>query len=298
MVLYDHDGLENMTNAVITLGTAYYYTQNEEYVKRAALFLGTYFVNSATKMNPNLNFGHFIPGVANGSHGAVIDLHLFPEMLEAIALLSQSANWPSDVDAGVKTWFAGYLDWLQNSTFGKQEKKETNNHGVWYDVQNGFIALHVGNQKLANTIAQEAVSARIEKQIETTGQLPAELARVNAWSYSEFCLDALFHIGIMASWTPTDLWTAGSSRIRTALEWQLPYAELQKPWNYTQVLPFISNCTISETTQCIGSYFDVLRIAANVYNDASYEQLICKLPGIDCQNNVLNLWFEKKLNKY
>jgi len=178
----------------------------------------------------------------------------------------------------------------------KKEKKEKNNHAVWYDVQTGFIAAHIGNMKLVDDTVEASISARIEAQITTDGQLPQELARVNSWSYNEFCIDAFFHLGILATWTPTNLWTAANSRIRTALDWQLPYIELEKQWPAQQVLPFISNCTIEPDSQCIGSYFDVLRIAANVYNNSTYEDQICKLPGIDCLNNVLNLEYEKNQN--
>lgn len=296
MHLYDHDGLEDLMEAVVNLGTAYYFTDNEDYVTKAAYFLNVYFVDPATKMNPNLNFGHFIPGVTNGSHGAVIDLYTFPEMLEAVALLRLSPKWPSDLDTSLKSWFAAYGDWLENSDLGKQEKKAQNNHGVWYDVQTGFIALHTGNTDLASSITKEAVTTRVEKQITSNGELPQELARTKSWSYSEFCLDAFFHLGILSTWTPTNLWTAVNSRIRTALDWQFPYIELKKQWTYPQIEPFIDNCTVSEVTQCIGSYFNILRIAANVFNDATYEDQICKLPHLDCHNNVLNLWYEKKLS--
>jgi len=293
--LYDYDQLVNMTLTVTGLGMAYYFTDTEDYVKKAVNLLQIFFVNNDTKMNPNLNFGHFIPGVSNGTHGGVIDFHPLPEFLDAIAMMRLSKNWPKSLDTSLKNWFKDYLHWLRNTTLGKEEMAANNNHGVWYDVQCGFIALYTNQTTMAEKIAQDAITKRINKQILANGELPFEEFRTKSWSYSEFCLDAYFHLATFSTWTSTDLWHASNSLIRTALDYQLQYVEGMAQWPFPQIVPFIQNCTISNENQCIGSYFDILRMAANEYNNSTYENQICKLYGIDCKNNVLNLLYEKKL---
>jgi len=291
MKLYDHDNCIDMTQAVIDLGIGYYFTDNEDYATKAILFIKTWFIDDATKMNPNLNYGHFIPGVVNGSHGAIIDTRLFVEMLDAVALIKLSNSWTPELDRSFNTWFTKFLEWLRTSPLGVQEDKANNNHGVWYDVQVGFIALHVGNSQVSQKIAESANKTRVEKQIQPDGQLPQEEARTKSWSYTEFCTDAFFHLAIFARSSSVDLF---DSRIRITLDWQMPYIQLKKSWPYQQIVPFVKGCNITDVDQCIGSYFNILRIAANQYADSTYENTIKTLPGINYEGDVLNLLFPKK----
>jgi len=245
-------------------------------------------------MNPNLNFGHFIPGVSNGTHGGVIDNHPVPEFLDSIALMQLSPSFPKTLTTGLKNWFKDYLRWLRNSTLGKQEMDTDNNHGVWYDVQCGFISLHINSTDTAEKIAAAATAKRINRQILANGELPFEEFRTKSWSYSEFCLNAYFHLGIFSTWTTTDLFHAVNEKIRTSLDYQMQYIQGKAQWPFPQIVPFLQNCSITTENQCIGSYFNILRIAANEYKSTTYENQICQLPGIDCKNNVLNLLFEQK----
>jgi len=260
-------------------------------------FLSVFFVNPDTKMNPNLNFAHFIPGVNNGTNGGIIDFHLIPEMLDSVALLRLSKLWPADIDKSFLEWMSEYLKWLTTSPFGQKENNELNNHAVWYDVQVSYVALHVGNLDLAVSVAQEAITKRIQVQIQPNGELPEEEARTKSWCYSEFCLEAFFHIALLSQWTKIDLWHSVNSRIPEILAWQFPFVQLKKPWPFTQVTPFITGCTLAEDDQCLWSYYNVLRIGANILGEKKYEDQICLLPTLDCYKNVLNLIYPKRVEQ-
>jgi hypothetical protein len=287
---YDHDRMIDMSEAVIALSLGWYYTNNTQFATRAALLLKTWFLDSATKMNPNLNFGHFIPGVTNGENGAIIDTHHWAELLDAVAILRLSGAWSDSQDKELMNWFSQFLNWLTTSTLGIKEQAETNNHGVWYDVQVGFIAMHVGQLNIAQNISQNALKVRVEKQITTAGLLPKEDARTKSWSYNEFCLDAFFHLATLTSYSQVDLWNP-PSRIKLAFDYQLPFVLQQKPWPYPQIVPFFpkDGCVITAVDQCIGSYFNILRMAANEYKSVAYEADIKMLPGIDYQTSYWNL---------
>ena len=107
---FDHDALLNMTDAVMSLVPAAYLVHAPiassasspdaapaaaavasrlavQHASTAVELLRTWFTAPTTAMNPSMQFGHFIPGVVNGSHGALIDTHWVPELLDAVAML-------------------------------------------------------------------------------------------------------------------------------------------------------------------------------------------------------------------
>ena len=147
-------------------------------------------------------------------------------------------------NAGLIHWFSIFLDWLVQSPLGLQEMQATNNHGVWYDVQVLAIARYVRNRSAFDTAVNRATN-RVANQIKPNGTMPAELARTKSWSYSQFCLDAFFHLGtIVQSWPPADvnLWAftaASGSSIRQALDCQAQFLGANAPpWPYEQIDPF------------------------------------------------------------
>eukprot|EP00040_Diaphanoeca_grandis_P012246 m.62262 g.62262 ORF g.62262 m.62262 type:complete len:539 (+) comp23120_c1_seq1:120-1736(+) len=319
MANYDHDRLINMTSAVISLSRAYYFGRQQQYGMTAAMLLRTWFLDSATAQSPTsgLNYGHFIPGVTNGSHGAMIDIHEWAELVDAVAMLRCASNethtatdntdnsntdatadsvWSTDDDEALRAWFKVFLNWMNTSPLAQGELNATNNHGVWFDVQVVAIARFVNDSTTFNQAVARSHS-RVEDSIRPNGTMPAELARTKSWSYSEFCLDAFFHLASLM--IDDSLWkytTAEGASIQKALDWQLQYVGAHAPpWPYQQIEPFTSNCTQNMITQCETSYGNLLTRAEKVFQasqgSGSYALKFDTLPGIDAQTSLLNLMY-------
>ncbi len=260
----DDANFNRLQNAVHALALGYYFTGQEEYAARAVLLLRTWFLDSATRMNPNLNYAQAVLGVNTGRGTGLIDDRGIPRILDGITLLDGSKSLTQQDIDGLRAWFSQYFDWLKNSANGHDESDAQNNHGSWYDQQITGIALFLGERDFAHRIAETAETKRIAYQIQPDGSEPLELARTKSFSYSVFNLDALERLAVEARLADVDLWSyqaKNGASIRAALDYLLPYAEGEKQWTH-QALNGVDSNSLTEP----------LLLAALNYRSADYLQ--------------------------
>jgi hypothetical protein len=278
----DYTQLSKLASSMETLGLAYYLTGEERYAERAALLLRTWFLAPETRMNPNLNFPQAILGKTAGRKTGVLDGRKFNVILDGIALISDSSVLSAEEKTALHTWFSEYLNWLKTNKLAQDESASKNNHGTFFDVQIVQVALFAGDTAYAKQVSEEAIQKRIMAQIEPDGSQPAELARPISLHYSFYNLEAMFYLATLAEHTGVDLWHAGDSRIRTALNFLAPYSDPACPWPYKD---------IHEASRM--RLFPLLLQAADVYKDESYRQMVEKLPpgerAIQRENIVIPL---------
>lgn len=109
----DRRALGEMISVVETLALAYRETAEDRYVAHAAKLLRVRFLDAATKMNPNLDYGQGVPGVNTGRGIGIIDTAGLSDLTEAIGWLKESKDWTEGDEQGMKHWFARYLAWLE-----------------------------------------------------------------------------------------------------------------------------------------------------------------------------------------
>jgi hypothetical protein len=64
-LVQDQSQLEDFSEQLMFLCLAYQIYKNEDYANHAIHLLDVFFVNPATKMNPNVNYGQVIRGTNN-----------------------------------------------------------------------------------------------------------------------------------------------------------------------------------------------------------------------------------------
>jgi Alginate lyase len=265
----DHDNMFQMCSAVHALALGYYLTGSDDYAAHAALLLRTWFLDPATKMNPNLEFAQGIRGINTGRGIGLIESRALTQVVDGVGLLEGSKNWSAADDQSLHQWFTSFLEWMRTSQHGQDESRSKNNHGSYYDEQVADFALFVGKREIAEEVLKQVPEKRIAVQIEPNGAQPLELARTNSWGYSNFNLRALAELAILGKLVGVDLWqyqTADGRSMRKALDYLLPYATGEKPWPYQQI-----------TVMHRGDLAVPLREAAKAFHNPEYEAAAQKL---------------------
>ena len=261
----DHDNLGRLGEDSRNLALAYYLTGNVAYGDRAALLLRTWFLDPATRMNPNLEFGQGIPGINTGRGIGLIETRSLMSVVDAAGLLAGSKSWSAADQEAIKTWLGQFLNWMQTSQKGKDEDAAKNNHGTWYDLQVTDYALFLDKRDLAIATLNRVKTRRITLQVEPDGRQPLELARTNAFSYSIGNLDGLMQLAWLGDEVGVDLWsfrTPDGRSIRAALDFLLPYATATKKWDYQQIGGFHGDALLHQLQRAAAKYHDPRYTAA------------------------------------
>jgi hypothetical protein len=284
---YDRTSLGRVIGAVSTLGLGFKETGDEKYAGHATKLLRAWFLDPATKMNPNLNYGQAIPGITEGRGIGIIDTSGFVGVVKACQWLEKSKAFTEADSKGMKEWIGAYLHWMQTSKNGKEEAAALNNHGTYYDLQAVTFALYAGQKEIARRIVEEAKEKRIAKQIEPDGKMPLELARTKAFTYSTGNLRGLFDLADLAKDLDVDLWrfeTPDGRSVRKALDYLAPYVDASKAWPHPQI----------ESGVTRGMRIDLavlLRRAALIYNEPRYEEMVKAVSGPAWQSNRAQMFW-------
>ncbi|MGW3626032.1 alginate lyase family protein [Streptomyces sp. NPDC000880] len=236
----DRPDIGKVVGSVTTLSLAWYYTGKKQYAEHASKVLRTWFVDPATRMNPHLNHGQFIPCKYDGRAIGIIDFsQQYTSVLDAIAILDTGApGWSGSDRAGMRAWNVSFLDWLVNSPFGKQEAAAENNHGTFHDMQVAALALATGDKDLARKVVRDVGGLRIDPQIAADGSQPQELARTRSWHYSTFDLVAYTRLAAIGEHVGVDLWAyrglQGQSLFK-AVDYLLPAATGAAAWPHPEL---------------------------------------------------------------
>jgi hypothetical protein len=269
----DHWNLDQLESSVETLALAYYFKGDEAYAAKAAGLLRAFFLDPATRMNPNLQYAQFIPGVNTGRGIGLIETRGLTSVVDAIGLLAGSKALTTDDQRALQDWFGRFLQWMLESKNGRDEAAAKNNHGTYYDVQVASFALFVGKRDLAARVLEGARQKRIALQIESDGRQPLELARTKAWSYSLMNLDGLMSLATLGERTNVDLWnfqTSDGRSIRKALDFLTLFALGEQKWQYKEISGLKPE-----------ALFPLMRRAASAYRDKQYQALMAKVPNVD-----------------
>lgn len=267
----DHENLDKMVEAVKTLALGFYFNGDEKYAAKAAQQLRVWFIEPATRMNPNMQYAQAVPGESTGRIYGVLESRGLTRVVDAIGLLENSKSFTKADRRGLENWFTKFLDWLTTSVNGRGEGETRNNHGTMYDVQIVSYALFLGKKDYARNILQTARQKRIASQIEPDGRQPLELERTKSWNYSTMNLEGLLWLARLGENVSVDLWnyqTKDGRGIRRALEYLHPFSTGEKKWEHKQIEGWQPE-----------RLYPLMHYAARRYRDEKFKAMLAKIPA-------------------
>jgi len=223
--------LMRLSVEVPALAAAWKITHNARYADRAALHLRAWFIDDATRMNPNLEYAQAIHGRFTGRGTGIIDTIHLVEVARAIEVLAPALSAP-DLNA-VKKWFAEYTNWMMTHAYGVAERDATNNHGTCWVMQVAAFAHLTGDQETLAYLNDRFKTVLLPNQEAVDGSFPQEMKRTKPYGYSLFNLEAFSTIAQILS-TPSDnLWTfelADGRGLGKAVAFMAPFIRDKRTW--------------------------------------------------------------------
>lgn len=227
-----------------TLAAAWRLTGDGKYSEAFTRHLRAWFVDPATRMNPNLEYAQAIFGVSKGRGTGIIDtLHLV-EVVRALRVLDAAHGLKAADASGIRGWFGEYVEWMAASKNGKDEELAKNNHGTCWVLQVAEFAQFANRPDLVTLCGQRFKANVVPDQIAPDGRLPLELERTKPYSYSLFNADVLSGICQSLSTPADDLWrfkTRTSGSVGDTVAFLFPFLADKSKWPFAKDVEYFDD---------------------------------------------------------
>ena len=278
-----------MSIQVAMLTSAYRITGDKKYAHHAIKHLKAWFVDEATKMNPNLQYAQAIKGVTTGRGIGVIDTVHLIEPARSAQILEHDGVLKGDDLTAIKKWFADYLTWMTTSKNGTDEMKAENNHGTCWVMQVAAFASLTGDQDKLALCRKRYKEILLPNQMAPDGSFPRELKRTKPYGYSIFNADAMATVCWILSTPEDDLWkfaTPDGKSMRKGIDFIYPYIADKSKWPYKADVMFFEYWPVRSPVLLFGGlayeekkYLDTWKtLEANPINEEVLRNLPIRQP--------------------
>lgn len=277
--------LMRLSVQVPALAAAWLITKDHRYSEHATRHLRAWFLDNATRMNPNLQYAQAIHGRFTGRGTGIIDTIHLVEVARAIETLEEARVFSATEIHGLKQWFTDYLQWMTTSKNGIEEREARNNHGTCWVMQVAAFAHLTGDQKLLDYCGDRFKTVLLPNQLAADGSFPQELRRTKPYSYSLFNLEAMATICQILSTPQNNLWTfqlPDGRGLRRAMEYMIPFIRDKKTWALKPDVMYDSDWPMRQSS---------LLFAGLALNRPDWLELWKKLPANSKVEEVIRNFF-------
>jgi len=238
------DALIRLSVMAPALVAAWRLTRDKRYSAHFVKHLKAWFVDEATKMNPNLQYAQAVLGVSPGRGIGIIDTLQLVELVRGARVLEAwKGISAADADA-IRAWFAAYVTWMTTSKNGNDEEHEKNNHGTCWILQVAEFSQFAKRPDLTAHCVERFKTVIVPDQIAKDGSLPLELARTKPYSYSLFDTDVLSGVCQSLSTRADNLWAFKGPNgvgVGDAVAFMEPYIADKAKWPFAKDVEYFDD---------------------------------------------------------
>jgi hypothetical protein len=274
-----------LSKIIGALASAYKITGDERYVKQALMHLNAWFINPETMMNPNLLYAQAVKGKFTGRNYGIIDsIHLM-EVAQGVLVMEAAKSFDNQSAQNIKKWFAQYINWLNTSKPGMQERDVKNNHATCWAMQVAAFAKLCNDQVMLDSLRIRYKTILLPSQMAVDGSFPLELARTKPYGYSIFNLDAMTMLCQILSTPKDDLWnyeTPNGKSLKKGIAYLYPYIADKSTWQLKPDVMYWENWPVAQPFLLFGANayrrYDWFKTWAKLDHDPQVEEVIRNLP--------------------
>ena len=226
-----------LSDLTATLTSAWLLTGDKKYAAKALEHLKAWFVDPATRMNPNLLYAQAIWGRFTGRGIGLIDAYHLVEVAHSAKLLIEAKAVPEADAEKIKAWFTQFLNWMTTHQYGIDEMNAKNNHGTCWVATAASMATLVGDEKIRQMCVDRFKTILLPSQMAEDGSFPLELKRTKPYGYSLFNIDAFCNVARILSTPADNLWaftTPDGKSLKKGMEYIFPYIKDKASWPFSK----------------------------------------------------------------
>jgi hypothetical protein len=201
------EALIDASTNISTLTAAYVLTRDDKYALRAGNHLYAWFVDPATRMNPQLQSAHATSTTVVTQAAGIVDGVPLAEIARSIQFLVDTAALAPPDLATTRAWFTSFLDWLNTSRI-PAIARDTKDHtaSAWLLLAAACGRL-LGDDATLNACRHRLKTPTLRNQIDANGVFHHEVITNAPYRNSLFNYDLLAGACELLSTPFASLWT-------------------------------------------------------------------------------------------
>lgn len=239
--------LRELCDAVLCLATAALILEDQKFADHAWNLIRVWFVDSETRMAPNLEFGQAIRGVVWGRGIGLIDTVPLVYLVQGVMFLGVTPGKDTETERAFQSWLRDFLRWMTKSQKGVDERDNGNNHSTWWAVQVAAYATYLKDDASLLAAWKLYFENLVPKQLEPDGSAPKEEERTRSLTYSAMNLDGLALLCRMGQFWNMELWeyeAPNGASVAKSVAYLMPYLADPSKWSKPQISEFHASRTL------------------------------------------------------
>lgn len=237
------------------LAAAWKLSRDRRFAEHAARHLRAWFLDPATRMNPDLRYAQAIHGITQGRGIGIIDTIHLVEVVQSIPVLIEAGVLSTSEQEGLRAWFRDYLRWMTTSKNGIDERNAKNNHGTCWVMQAAEFARFAGDDALVQFCRDRYRTVLLPHQMAADGSFPLEVRRTKPYGYSLFNLDAMATVCQILSDKDHDLFAfrlPDGRCLKKGIEFMAPYIADKKKWPHPPDVMYFADWPVRQVSLFFG----------------------------------------------